>query len=66
MGDCIVVGSGPAGVSAAHALVEKGRRVVMLDAGLRLEPERERAVEALTRDPARRVGRRPYRAVEGG
>lgn len=34
-----VVGSGPAGISAAHALLEKGNKVVMLDAGIDLEPE---------------------------
>lgn len=51
MGTCIVIGSGPAGVSAAYALVGKGHRVVMLDAGLQLEPERARAVEALSTVP---------------
>lgn len=36
----IIVGSGPAGVAAAHALLARGRRVRMLDAGETLEPER--------------------------
>lgn len=36
----IVIGSGPAGVSAAVALLSKGHRVLMLDAGQQLEPER--------------------------
>ena len=40
-----MIGSGPAGVSAAHALVGKGRRVIMLDAGPRLEPERVELIE---------------------
>jgi choline dehydrogenase-like flavoprotein len=31
--DIVVIGSGPAGVSAAFPLVEAGRRVVMIDAG---------------------------------
>jgi choline dehydrogenase-like flavoprotein len=31
--DCVVIGSGPAGVSAAFPLVEAGRRVVMIDGG---------------------------------
>ncbi|MGD9801166.1 MAG: GMC oxidoreductase [Parvularculaceae bacterium] len=35
----IVIGSGPAGVSAAHALLARGRRVVMIDVGETLEPE---------------------------
>lgn len=37
----IVIGSGPAGVACAAALLARGRKVMMLDAGLRLEPERE-------------------------
>jgi len=35
----LVVGSGPASVSAAHALLDRGRRVMMLDVGLELEPD---------------------------
>src|SRR5271168_4690644 len=42
-----VVGSGPSGIACAHALVKAGRRVTVLDAGLALEPERERARAAL-------------------
>ena len=44
-----VVGSGPAGVACARALLDKGVRVVMLDGGTRLEPQRALAVEALGR-----------------
>jgi predicted NAD/FAD-dependent oxidoreductase len=32
----VVIGSGPAGVSAAKALVAQGKRVTVLDAGPRL------------------------------
>ena len=39
--DWIVVGSGPAGAACATALLKQGRSVHVLDAGLRLEPERE-------------------------
>jgi len=39
--DCLVIGSGPSGVACAHALVAAGRRVLMVDPGLTLEPERE-------------------------
>src|ERR1700731_3326200 len=39
----VVVGAGPAGVAAATALSAAGRRVVVLDAGVTLEPEREAA-----------------------
>jgi choline dehydrogenase-like flavoprotein len=42
-GPYIVVGAGPAGAAAATALTAAGRRVVVLDAGLALEPEREAA-----------------------
>jgi choline dehydrogenase-like flavoprotein len=35
---CVVVGSGPAGVSCAKALLAQGKTVHMLDAGITLEP----------------------------
>ncbi len=44
---CYVVGSGPTGVACAQALLDAGRRVRMLDAGLTLEPERAGLVESL-------------------
>jgi len=44
---CYVIGSGPAGVACAKALLDAGRRVRMLDAGLTLEPERVGLVEKL-------------------
>lgn len=47
--DCIVIGSGPSGVACASALLDAGRSVMMIDAGLALEPERAR-----TRDEAPR------------
>lgn len=37
----IVIGSGPAGVACAAALLAHGRQVTMLDTGLQLEPARE-------------------------
>jgi choline dehydrogenase-like flavoprotein len=37
----VVVGSGPAGVACAHALLKSGAKVTMVDAGLELEPERQ-------------------------
>jgi choline dehydrogenase-like flavoprotein len=39
----LVVGAGPAGAAAAKALVAAGERVLMVDTGLELEPEREAA-----------------------
>jgi choline dehydrogenase-like flavoprotein len=42
-GPYLVLGAGPAGAAAATALAAAGRQVVVLDAGLTLEPEREAA-----------------------
>lgn len=42
-----VVGSGPAGVSAATALLENGHEVVMLDYGNNISPERQSEVEKI-------------------
>jgi choline dehydrogenase-like flavoprotein len=39
-----VIGSGPAGVACAKALIARGANVLMLDAGLELEPDRARIV----------------------
>jgi len=36
-----VIGSGPSGIAAASSLLSSGRNVTLLDAGLKLEPERE-------------------------
>ena len=35
--ECLVIGSGPSGVSAAMALLQKGCRVKMIDVGVTLE-----------------------------
>ena len=43
-----IVGSGPAGVSCAHALLCKGLEVTMLDSGLELENERGKILEKLS------------------
>ena len=48
----IVIGSGPAGVSASHALLSKGEEVLMLDVGKELEPEREALVRELVSTPS--------------
>ncbi|MCC7354179.1 MAG: GMC family oxidoreductase [Anaerolineae bacterium] len=42
-----VVGSGPAGVSCAMALVNQGLEVTMLDAGIELEPERQQILQRM-------------------
>lgn len=51
--DC-VVGSGPAGAACAAALLQRGQAVHLLDAGLRLEPERARVVARLAQSPPER------------
>ena len=43
----LVIGSGPAGVACAQALVKRGLQVQMLDAGLKLEPARAEFVAGL-------------------
>lgn len=42
-----VIGSGPAGVACAKALLARGANVLMLDAGLELEPDRAQIVRHL-------------------
>ncbi|HEX9045757.1 MAG TPA: GMC oxidoreductase, partial [Verrucomicrobiae bacterium] len=44
-----VIGSGPAGVACAQALLDRGATVLMLDAGLTLEPPRADLVAELSR-----------------
>lgn len=46
-----VIGSGPAGVAAAHALVSRGLAVTMIDAGLMLEEKRMETVQKLRQTP---------------
>src|SRR3954463_2146692 len=46
---CVVLGSGPAGVSCAKALLAQGKRVHMLDAGITLESDRSELVGRLRR-----------------
>jgi choline dehydrogenase-like flavoprotein len=48
-----VIGSGPAGVATASALLARGANVLMLDAGIELEPDRAQIVRDLSqRKPA--------------
>ncbi len=46
-----VVGSGPAAVSCAKALLARGATVLLLDAGQQLEPERAAIVQSLAAQP---------------
>jgi choline dehydrogenase-like flavoprotein len=47
----LVVGSGPAGVAAALALLERGQAVTMLDAGRTIEPEIAETPQELAKLP---------------
>jgi len=49
-----VVGSGPAGIACAQALLKAGAKVTLLDAGARLEPEREARLASLRALPLER------------
>ena len=42
----LVIGSGPSGAACAAALLAQGRRVHMLDAGLRAKPDCQAAIES--------------------
>jgi choline dehydrogenase-like flavoprotein len=46
-----VIGSGPASISCAQALADDGYPVVILDAGLELEAQRQHALDALLASP---------------
>jgi ferredoxin len=48
--DC-VLGSGPAAVACATELLKSGRKVIMVDPGRQLPPERAALVEDFRRDP---------------
>ncbi len=53
-GAWIVVGAGPAGAAAASCLARAGRKVIVLDTGLSLEPEREQARQRMSDAPPER------------
>src|SRR5580704_15011775 len=46
-----VVGSGPSGMACAHALLQRGARVVMLDAGITLEESRRNTIKQMGSKP---------------
>ncbi len=50
----VVIGSGPAGVAAAHALTEGGHHVTLLDAGDKIEAGRMDVFDALARSEPER------------
>ena len=60
-----VIGSGPAGVACATALLARGARVLMLDAGLELEPERARVIGPLAEKPPTEFTARELQSLRG-
>lgn len=67
--DHIVIGSGPAGVATATALLARGQRVTMLDGGQMLEPHRAAARDHLAaRAPTdwTEADRRDWQAAQSG
>lgn len=67
--DHIVIGSGPAGVSTATALLARGQRVTMLDGGKALEPDRAAERDRLAaRDPSHwtQADRDEWQAAQSG
>ena len=47
----VVIGSGPTGVACTQALLERGKEVLMLDAGAELEPARQEFVDSIAALP---------------
>jgi choline dehydrogenase-like flavoprotein len=60
-----VIGSGPAGVACAKALRARGAEVLMLDAGLELEPDRARLVRQLAGTKSSEWTSRDLAALKG-
>lgn len=61
-----VIGSGPAGVACAHGLVERGATVVMLDAGIDLEPSRSSLVAEMAAHPPQAWSREQISTLKAG
>lgn len=61
-----VIGSGPAGVAAATALLRKGLAVTMLDAGVQMEPELQEVVKRLGSQTPEQWSDTDLRRIKGG
>jgi len=62
----VVVGSGPSGVSCAHALLERGVAVTMLDAGVEAEPEVQERLAQIKTGHSRELSPEMIRALSFG
>ena len=61
-----VIGSGPAAISAAMALVTRGASVTILDTGKTLEPERQTVLDRLARQPKDQWAAEDLEFLRGG
>jgi choline dehydrogenase-like flavoprotein len=62
----VVVGSGPAGVASARALLDRGFDVTMLDAGVTLEAEKARLMAPLLSQPQEEWSREALALLRSG
>lgn len=60
-----VIGSGPASIAAASALVSRGMKVTILDPGKTLEPERQAVLDRLAAQDARQWSEQDLGALRG-
>lgn len=61
-----VIGSGPAGVACAQGLLARGAQVLMLDAGVELEPERAKTIRQCAATPPTNWNAAQLATVRGG
>ena len=61
-----VIGSGPASISAAVALTDRGLPVTIMDAGRTLEPEKEKILRQLSRLPPEQWNAADLEILRGG
>ena len=61
-----VIGSGPAGIAATAALLKSGIRVVMLDSGIKIEPEKTVLIDRMSRLHKTKWSRQDIELVKSG
>jgi choline dehydrogenase-like flavoprotein len=62
----LIIGSGPSGVACAHALLQLGARVVMLDAGITLEEPRRQTVAQMNAQPPKSWTQEQIKTLKNG
>ncbi|HEX4349808.1 MAG TPA: NAD(P)-binding protein [Verrucomicrobiae bacterium] len=61
-----VIGSGPSGMACAHALLQRGAKVVMLDAGITLEEARRKTVRQMSSRPPKKWSKEQLDVLKSG